>query len=214
MSTRHHLVGSMRHWEAVRAFQIKFLLEYGLKPGERFLDVGCGTLRGGIPIIAYLEAGNYYGLEARAVVLDEARKELVEAGLEHKKPYLALCGPMLEDVQFPFLFDMIWCWEVFQHLADSALDPIIGVLARHLKPECGRLIADAPIGPTLRLGTWLGFPNWQRPLDVYKDIGAKHNLSFTELGVTRDFGHTVTRGRLDRIFEMRKANGDEATTKS
>ena len=55
---RHYLVGAAHLWEMKQKFQIEFLKENGLKPQDRFVDIGCGTLRGGIPLIKYLETGN------------------------------------------------------------------------------------------------------------------------------------------------------------
>ena len=75
-------------WKMKRDFQIDFLKISGLQPDHHLLDIGCGTLRGGIPLIAYLDEGRYFGIEARAEVLDEGRKELRENGLEYKNPSL------------------------------------------------------------------------------------------------------------------------------
>ena len=57
----------------------------GLAPEHYLLDIGCGTLRGGIPLIAYLLNGHYFGIEMRADILDEGRTELAEAGLVGKR---------------------------------------------------------------------------------------------------------------------------------
>ena len=43
---------------AIRIFRIA-----GLQPSDKFVDVGCGALRGGRHFIEYLENGNYYGLD-------------------------------------------------------------------------------------------------------------------------------------------------------
>jgi len=64
------------------------LVDHGLLPKHRLLDIGCGVLRGGIPLIEYLDAGHYVGVEARTEVLKEARKELAKSGLEGKRPLL------------------------------------------------------------------------------------------------------------------------------
>jgi hypothetical protein len=44
-----------------RDFQIKFLIEAGLEPEHYFCDLGCGTLRVGLPVIEYLAPGRYFG---------------------------------------------------------------------------------------------------------------------------------------------------------
>jgi hypothetical protein len=50
------------------------------------MDIGCGTLRGGILMIQYLNTGNYYVMGVRNHVLDEGRKEIKAAKLVDKKP--------------------------------------------------------------------------------------------------------------------------------
>jgi cyclopropane fatty-acyl-phospholipid synthase-like methyltransferase len=85
------MVGPAHLWELKRCFQEDFLRVRGLAPEHHLLDIGCGTLRGGIPLIAHLEPGHYCGVEVRAEVLEEAHKELTEAGLEHRAPRLVLC---------------------------------------------------------------------------------------------------------------------------
>ena len=75
---RHSLVGRPELWQLKRDFQISFLREHGLEPGHFLLDIGCGTLRGGIPIIEYLDAGSYVGIDVRSEAIEEARRELRE----------------------------------------------------------------------------------------------------------------------------------------
>ena len=53
---------------------------------DQGVAVGCGTLRGGIPLIDYLAPGHYAGVEVRGDVLDEGRRELAENGLGHVHP--------------------------------------------------------------------------------------------------------------------------------
>ena len=77
---RAELIGKPERWEAQRRFQFDFLTSHGLAPEHRLLDIGCGTLRVGIPLIEYLDTGHYAGVEARAPVLKEGRRALAEAG--------------------------------------------------------------------------------------------------------------------------------------
>ncbi len=87
--TRHILVGAAEHWQAQRDVQLGFLVARGLRPTHHLLDIGCGTLRGGIPLIRFLEPGHYYGIEVRREVLEQGREELREQQLEQKVPVFA-----------------------------------------------------------------------------------------------------------------------------
>ena len=53
-------------WSEIGQLQFDFLLESGLQPHHKLLDIGCGCLRGGIHFINYLEASNYSGLDINA----------------------------------------------------------------------------------------------------------------------------------------------------
>src|SRR3954447_26273250 len=70
---RHSLVGPPHVWKDKRKFQIEFLEGSGLRPDTKLVDIGCGTLRGGIPIIERLDPGNYVGVDVRPEIATEAQ---------------------------------------------------------------------------------------------------------------------------------------------
>lgn len=78
------LVGGM--WNAIGMLQFEFLLGQGLKPHHRLLDVGCGSLRGGVHFIRYLDAGNYFGIDLSAELLDAGYERELGATLQQKLP--------------------------------------------------------------------------------------------------------------------------------
>ena len=67
-------VGGM--WDEIGKLQYDFLLSNGLKPGDVFLDIACGSLRAGRHLIPYLNAGNYLGMDKE--------KSLIDLGLKHE----------------------------------------------------------------------------------------------------------------------------------
>src|SRR5437868_130600 len=79
-------VGGM--WEEVGRLQLDFLVSRGMLPGHRLLDLGCGSLRGGIHFVGYLEPEQYVGVDASAELLVTGRLELQRAGLLGRKPIL------------------------------------------------------------------------------------------------------------------------------
>src|SRR5262245_52171544 len=66
------MVGPPGAWQATARFQLAFLRRMGLRPSHRVLDIGCGPLRGGLPLIRYLDRGRYTGIEVRGEALAEA----------------------------------------------------------------------------------------------------------------------------------------------
>ncbi|MEN8183957.1 MAG: class I SAM-dependent methyltransferase [Myxococcota bacterium] len=184
--TRHGLVGRPHLWKAKRQFQIDFLRAQGLEPHHQLLDLGCGTLRGGIVLIDYLDEAHYTGVEVRSEALAEGRKELAEAGLEHKRPRLVQC----DDVSSLFLdqrFDYVWAFSVLIHMEDEILDACLGCVARHLDAE-GVFLANVNVGEEGRPGAWQQFPVVQHPWEFYQTLARKHGFSIEDLGSLRELG--------------------------
>jgi len=57
-------------WDEIGKLQFNFMKKMGLRPNHKFIDVGCGCLRGGVHFIEYLENYNYYGTEINKKLLD------------------------------------------------------------------------------------------------------------------------------------------------
>jgi S-adenosylmethionine-diacylgycerolhomoserine-N-methlytransferase len=55
-----------------------------LKPGERLVEIGCGTARNLIAIARRYPSARLYGLDASAEMLKTARAQLAKAGLEDR----------------------------------------------------------------------------------------------------------------------------------
>ena len=86
-------------------------------PKHFFSDVGCGSLRGGVHFIRYLEAGHYYGIDKSQKLLDAGRNvELRNAGLIERVPTLL----QTDTFEFGALhrqFDFAIAQSVFTHIA-------------------------------------------------------------------------------------------------
>lgn len=183
---RHALVGPSRLWRMKRDFQIKFLRDMSLLPGHHLCEIGCGTLRGGIPIIRYLEEGHYCGIEVRESALNEARRELEEAGLEDKAPTLVISQDT-SQISLDKRFDFIWAFSVLFHMNDETLKNALSFVKKHLKDN-GVFYANVNIGEKAE-GNWQGFPVVSRSFEFYESVCAKMDLTPTDIGNLRDLGH-------------------------
>jgi 2-polyprenyl-3-methyl-5-hydroxy-6-metoxy-1,4-benzoquinol methylase len=202
--TRHGEVGAGFHWEKKRQFQLNFLRQMGLLPHHRILDIGCGTLRGGLPLINYLEPGNYHGVDVRAHVLEEARRELGESGLEWKDPTLHH-APSLQSLSLSHTFDFVWGFSVLIHMPDNEASNCFELVANVLAPS-GRFFANVRIGPTRdERGRWKGqFPIVQRPLSFYQTEAGRRSLAVEDLGTLWSLGHrTLAPGDLNHMLRIR-----------
>ena len=183
---RHALVGPAHLWKMKREFQIGFLRARGLEPQHRLIDVGCGTLRGGIPLIEYLDTGNYTGLDVRQEALDEGRKELAAAGLEDKQPQL-ICSDELASLDLGTPSDFAWAFAVLIHMPDEVAASCISMASRNLRAG-GRFYATVNIGDQDE-GQWREFPVVFRSLEFYQGLAARSGFSLEVLGDLASLGH-------------------------
>jgi hypothetical protein len=72
-------------FEQFGRLQFIALIRRGLSPNDYLVDVGCGALRGGYWLIHFLDPEHYLGIEPNRAMLDAARTELLEPGLEESK---------------------------------------------------------------------------------------------------------------------------------
>jgi SAM-dependent methyltransferase len=105
-------------WDQIGDLQCRFLIDHGLKPEHSLLDIGCGSLRGGVPFIRYLETGNYIGVDINQSLLDAGFDvETKAAELQDKMPRQNLV--CLLDFEFDRLgrrFDFALAHSLFTHL--------------------------------------------------------------------------------------------------
>ena len=125
------LVGGL--WEEVGALQFAYLKVRGLLPSHRLLDIGCGALRGGLHFIRYLDAGNYYGLDVNASLIEAGRRELDEANLADRKPHL-LVADGFELSPFATTFDYAIAVSVFSHLPMNHIIQCLAQTRQVLRP--------------------------------------------------------------------------------
>lgn len=169
-----------------REFQIAFLKSAGLAPAHHLMDLGCGTLRGGVPIIEYLDAGHYTGIDVREEVIAEARKEVEEAGVGAKAPNL-LVASSLADVSLTQKFEVIWAFSVLIHMSDTVLADALSCVRRHMAPD-GSFYANVNLGDRTP-GAWQGFPVVWRPLKSYQRACAEAGLEVEVVGTLASLGH-------------------------
>ena len=184
---RHGRAGNPRSWKTEREFQISFLKRMGLESGQRLLELSCGTLCGGLPVIEFLEPGNYTGVEGRADVLEEARAELSESGLAHKAPRLVLAQD-LGTLDLPGDFDWVCAFGLLSRWDDAELERALALVAAQLAPQgsfCANVSCqesdDAQRSQPIRSA---------RNLDFYRAALSRHGFSVRDLGSLASLGHT------------------------
>lgn len=75
------------------------MLSRGLKPEHKLLDISCGSLRGGVKFVRYLNAGNYFGTDLNASLLQAGYDiEIANEGLLEELPR----SNLITDEKFDF----------------------------------------------------------------------------------------------------------------
>ena len=122
------------YWDELGNLQYRFLEERGLLPQHKLLDIGCGSLRGGIHFIQYLNAGNYFGLDVNSSLIKAGQKELIAANILDKDPVL-LVNDKFEFSNFGTSFDYALAFSVFTHLFLNHIGRCLLEVAQVLKPN-------------------------------------------------------------------------------
>lgn len=191
------MIGDM--WEEIGQLQFEFLRQNGLEPGSRLIDVGCGSLRGGVHFVSYLNAGNYFGLDANLSFLDAGyEKELGPLGLQPRLPRANLvCNGDFEFDAFPGNFDFALALSLFTHLPLNHLRLCLKRLAPKMRVG-GRFFAtfflmpdDHPIGEAL-VHAFGGVTtrDWRDPYHYYaRDIAYAAQAQPWRVNVRGAWGH-------------------------
>jgi SAM-dependent methyltransferase len=129
-----------RKWAVMGPLQRDFLIEQGLKPHHRLLDVGCGALRAGIHFVEYLEPARYYGLDINESLLDAGYERELPEPLRGKLPRDHLRATDRFNCDFGVQFDYAIANSVFTHVSLNHVRLCLYRVARQLAPK-GRFYA-------------------------------------------------------------------------
>lgn len=128
-------------WDVIGPLQRDFLIARGLRPEDRVLDIGCGALRGGAPLAAWLEPGRYYGIDiSRSLIEAGWVQEIEAAGMADRLPrdHLHVTGDF--EVPFEGLFDVGLAVSLFTHLKIDGYIRCLERMTPHFRPG-GRIFA-------------------------------------------------------------------------
>lgn len=112
-------------------WQLDLLLEHGLDRNSTVVDIGCGTLRGGLHVIQYLNPDRYVGVDPLEELVAEGRRLVGVAELSDKTPVLGSLSA-LNDIR-PRSADFVLTQSVLNHLnakrIEATVDRVNSVLA-------------------------------------------------------------------------------------
>lgn len=123
-------------WDEIGRLQFEFLVGRGLTPKMRLLDLGCGSLRGGVHFARFLEPGRYYGIDISDDLLSAGHDiELARAGVRDRVPRANLrADAEFDAAAFGVSFDMALAQSLFTHLTLNHIRLCLGRLAPAMQP--------------------------------------------------------------------------------
>ncbi len=171
----HHESVLRSHRWRTAANSAAYLLPH-LQPGMSVLDVGCGPGTITADLAAVVAPGDVVGVDASAVVLEEARAVAGERGLTNASFAVA------DAYALPFAdatFDVVHAHQVLQHLTD----PVAALREMRRVAKPGGLVAvrDSDYGAMTWYPASPGLDEWQ---ELYHEVTA-------ELGAQADAGRRL-----------------------
>ncbi len=119
--------------EIVGRLQRDFLIDQGLQPHHRLLDIGCGWLRGGRYLIPYLGAGNYVGIEKDRDMIERARRDVLsQPDILAKRPHVVHGMPKPDLMADIGPFDYALALSVFTHLTPDQIEEMLAAVMPHV----------------------------------------------------------------------------------
>ncbi len=126
------------------------IIEQWIKPGARVLDLGCGALSQGKPLIEYLDYGKYVGLDPNGW--------LIEAALEEYPELLTKSPRFSYEVDFSTEYgpyDYIIAHSVLSHVSDWQLEMALINLRKEVKFGATWLASIRLAGEDSRSRNWM-----------------------------------------------------------
>ena len=173
---------------------LEVLIELGLRPGHRVLDLGCGILRTALYLIPYVGPGNYVGTEISPERVARGRKLLLEPSGISPQVYktVIINNNELHELAGTPPFDFIWANSVFTHMPFSDVRALLRA-GKSLLKEKGQFILTYTAGEHV---AQTKIKDFSYPEDMFRKeceaVGFKYDV-LTQFKHFTDFGHPRTR---------------------
>jgi hypothetical protein len=129
--------------------QLAFLLEQGLSPSSRLLDVGCGALRIGYWAMRLLDPGHYFGIEPNVAMRNVGLSMVEDEVLERAKPQFS----ENEDFDFSVFgeqFEFVFASSIWTHASTEQIQAMLASFAVSATPDGVFLTSYHPVSSVWR----------------------------------------------------------------
>lgn len=200
--------GPVGAWPVDRDVQARALAKLGLRSDHHFLEIGCGPLQSGIPLIRFLQPGHYTGVDISGDRLDAGRALIRRFGLEEQSPRLVRSDDFGLDQLQPGTFDRLWSFHVVIHFPLPLIARFMEAAATLLKPTgMGWFSAwvTSETAPFNRRGSWLEFPVTEAGSEFFHSAARDAGLECIALGTLDAWGLPADRPAAKNVlFQITK----------
>jgi cyclopropane fatty-acyl-phospholipid synthase-like methyltransferase len=150
--------------EIVGELQLELLKQNGCREDSQVLEIGCGCLIAGLPIMRFLRADRYVGIDPNSWLIDAARREIDGAEeLIGAKRAVFLHNDDFDASSTGRKFDFVISHSILSHAAAWQLPQFLSNTAKVLTPE-GVIVASIRFhDETNSLAGDSGDQNWVYP---------------------------------------------------
>ena len=178
--------------------QFIYLLNAGLHPDAKVMDLGCGILRAGYWLIHFLNPGGYCGIESHAGRLQTGLDHVLDAEtLQAKRPRFDT-NPRFDTSVFGERFDYFLAYSIWTHAAKPQIRIMLDAFRRDAKDDGAFLTTYLPAGathPDYQGDQWFGTSHESNTVGcIYHNLSwiqaecAQRKLTVRELGPDRTYG--------------------------
>ena len=169
-------------WHEIGKLQADFMRQAGLAPHHVLLDIACGSLRGGVHLIPYLDAGNYLGLEREARLIELGiERELGQELYTQKQPEFVISSTF-EFEKFSKRPDFVFAHSLFTNACERDILTCLTKLRAFVKPQT-RFFATFFIGvQTHAVGETHAFHGFTYTREQTERFGAVTGWASTYIG--------------------------------
>ena len=153
-------IGRADEWESHGFLQLEFLMDIGMKPEHKLLDIGCGVGRAARVLVPYLNVSNYTGIDISKKALAYACSLALSEGWDQRVPAFLINS----DLDLGWGFDFLWAHSVFTHLPDWQIEKMIinaSIIVRNKFAFTYKVAARSQRS---------GLKQWQYPISFFERI--------------------------------------------
>jgi hypothetical protein len=125
--------------------QLSVLMDHGLTPASRLVDLGCGALRGGRWVIPILDRGHYCGVEPNSAMLAHGLREFIDPEIVKIKQPRFSTNDQFDLSEFDTRFTHMIMRSVWTHASKGQIEASLDSFLKWSTPDGVLLTSVVPM---------------------------------------------------------------------